>query len=116
MLIPIKKEHEKIAMGLLSFMPRDNKGIVVQKVLKMYETSPNHQLYLYKNEKDRFVGVVGVEDLDGSVYITDLTVDPSHRNEGLGSLMIKMIEDMKSIRVLGTNDTELFVKHYQNQS
>lgn len=91
MLIRFKKNMEKIAMGLLSFMP-DAKNDVkkLQSTIKEYETNPDWHLYLWK-EDDDLLGAVGVRIEDGNVIIQHISVDPSHRNSGIGKNMINEV-------------------------
>ena len=92
MLIRYKKNMEKIAMGLLSFMPDEKKDI--KKLLhhiKEYETNEDWHLYLWKDEDD-ILGTIGIRIDDGlNVIIQDLSVNPSHRNLGIGKKMIDQI-------------------------
>lgn len=60
MLIRYKKSFEKIAMGLLSFMPNEKDVKQLQQTMKDYETDTDRQLFLWKEDED-IVGCVGVE-------------------------------------------------------
>ncbi|MBO1915326.1 N-acetyltransferase, partial [Microvirga sp. 3-52] len=48
MLIRYKKTYEKIAMGLLSYMPGEHSVKELQETIQMYETEDDWQLYLWK--------------------------------------------------------------------
>lgn len=90
MLIRYKKDLEKIAMGLLSFMP-DVKNIKkLQKIIQRYETDENWHLYLWR-ETD-VLGTIGlrIED-DTYAIIQHVSVNPSHRNQGIGKKMVDEI-------------------------
>ena len=93
MLIRYKKNMEKIAMGLLSFMPDDKKDVKkLQQYIKEYETNPDWHLFLWKNEDD-ILGAIGVRiENEINTVIQDLTVNPSHRNMGIGKNMINEIQ------------------------
>lgn len=60
MLIRYKKSFEKIAMGLLSFMPNEKDLKRLQQTIKDYETDTGRQLFLWKEDED-IVGAIGVE-------------------------------------------------------
>ncbi|MCE7791079.1 GNAT family N-acetyltransferase [Salipaludibacillus sp. CUR1] len=111
MLIPYKKEYEKIAMGLLSFMPGEKKVQKIQQTIDHYRASNSWHLYLWRNEDGRFVGVVGVEESDDCVYLRDLTVDPSYRNEGIANKMVKDTEVLWKTELTGTTTTHYFLEH-----
>ncbi|GGN56596.1 MULTISPECIES: GNAT family N-acetyltransferase [Oceanobacillus] len=98
MLIRYKKNMEKIAMGLLSFMPDEKRDVKkLQQHIKEYETNPDWHLYLWKNEEDDILGTVGVRIEDEvNAIIQDLSVNPSHRNLGLGKTLIQEIKEIYS--------------------
>ena len=80
MLVKYKNDYEKIAMGLLSFIP-DLKDVGHLKTeLKMYTEDDSHALYLYKHHHD-FVGVVGVELSADFVLVRHLSFSPNFRDE-----------------------------------
>ncbi len=82
MLIRYKKNQEKIAMGLLSFMPDDNDVKSLQETIKKYETDDDWHLYLWKYDDD-IVGVIGVRIENGiKAVIQHISVNPSFRNMG----------------------------------
>jgi riboflavin biosynthesis RibT protein len=101
MLIRYKKTFEKIAMGLLSFMPTEKELKKLQTTIKEYETEENLQLFLWKEED--IIGLIGVliNDDDSSIIIQHISVNPSHRFQGVGKRMVKALKDLypdKSIK------------------
>lgn len=92
MLIRYKKDFEKIAMGLLSFMPEEKSDVKkLQQTMKEYEENPNWHLYLWRDED--ILGAIGIriED-DVHLIIQHVTVNPSHRSIGIGKKMIESIK------------------------
>ncbi len=97
MLIRYKKNLEKIAMGLLSFMPDAKDVKELQQHIKEYETNPDWHLYLWKNDEDDIIGAIGVRVENGTdVIIQDLSVNPSHRNLGIGKQLIQEVKNKYS--------------------
>ncbi|MRH42346.1 GNAT family N-acetyltransferase [Aquibacillus halophilus] len=93
MLIRYKKNFEKIAMGLLSFMPEEKDVKKLQHTIKEYETNPDWQLFLWKEED--ILGAVGVYfENENSLVVQHITVNPSHRNMGIGKKMILAVKDL----------------------
>ncbi|KWZ79526.1 GNAT family N-acetyltransferase [Heyndrickxia coagulans] len=93
MLIRYKKSFDKIAMGLLSFMPDEKDLKKLQQTKQLYETEDNWQLFLWK-EDDDIVGLIGVV-LDGDkVEIQHISVNPSYRDQGIGKSMVKALKQM----------------------
>ncbi len=82
MLIRYKKTFEKIAMGLLSFMPNEKDIKKLQQTMKEYETEENWHLYLWKEED--IIGLVGIlySEESNSLEIQHISVNPSHRFQG----------------------------------
>src|SRR5690554_5606687 len=105
MLIRYKKNQEKIAMGLLSFMPEDNDVKSLQETIKQYETNEEWHLYFWKYEDD-IVGIIGlkIED-DLNVIIQHISVNPSFRNMGIGRKMVNEIKKLYGEKYdVGGND------------
>ncbi|MGG0657759.1 GNAT family N-acetyltransferase [Rummeliibacillus pycnus] len=93
MLFRYKKAYEKIAMGLLSFMPEHKDVKKLQETICQYNSDPNWQLFLWKQAED-YIGLVGVEMKDSQWIVRHISVDPSHRGEGLGVEMIRQLSEM----------------------
>ncbi len=94
MLIRYKKNHEKIAMGLLSFMPVEKDVKQLQQTMKEYNTNPDWHLYLWR-EDDDVVGAIGLKIEDElNVVVQHISVNPSYRNIGIGK---KMVEEIKTL-------------------
>lgn len=110
MLIRYKKQFEKIAMGLLSFMPSEKDLKKLQQTIKFYETDEDWQLFLWKQEED-IIGLIGIYLLDEeTIEIQHISVNPSHRHEGIGKSMVKAIKEMyPNKKIESTEQTEPFV-------
>ncbi|MDF0726161.1 GNAT family N-acetyltransferase [Cytobacillus sp. S13-E01] len=92
MLIRYKKNYEKIAMGLLSFMPTEKDLKKLQLTMKQYETEESKQLYLWKEED--IIGIIGITILEtGIIEIQHISVNPSHRRQGIGKKMVKALKE-----------------------
>jgi riboflavin biosynthesis RibT protein len=104
MLIRYKKTFEKIAMGLLSFMPTEKDLKKLQFTIKEYETEENLQLFLWKEED--IIGLIGVQmnDNDSSLMIQHISVNPSHRYQGVGKRMVKALKDMYPDKHITANE------------
>lgn len=93
MLIRYKKAFEKIAMGLLSFMPNEKDLKKLQNTMKQYESSDEWQLFLWK--KEDIIGLIGVTILDeNNVEIQHISVSPSHRHQGIGKSMVMSLKEI----------------------
>ncbi|MBX9972892.1 GNAT family N-acetyltransferase [Cytobacillus oceanisediminis] len=109
MLIRYKKSFEKIAMGLLSFMPNEKDLKRLQQTMKQYESEENWQLFLWKEGED-IIGLVGVTSSDQTMEIQHISVNPSHRHQGIGKTMIKALDELYPGKTLtATDETESFL-------
>lgn len=90
MLVRYKKTCEKIAMGLLSFMPQEKDIKKLQETIQTYENNSNWNLFMWKKDED-FVGLIGIETSDEICLIQHISVNPSHRGEGIGKEMVSKI-------------------------
>ena len=104
MLIRYKKTFEKIAMGLLSFMPEGKDLKKLQETIQLYETEENWQLFLYKRGED-FIGLIGVELTEDDATVHHVSVNPSFRNEGIGKEMVLKLASLVGNRTICPNDT-----------
>ncbi|MGA5690352.1 GNAT family N-acetyltransferase [Cytobacillus pseudoceanisediminis] len=109
MLIRYKKSFEKIAMGLLSFMPNEKDLKRLQQTMKQYESEENWQLFLWKEGED-IIGLVGVTSSDQAMEIQHISVNPSHRHQGIGKTMIKALDELyPGKKLTATDETEAFL-------
>ncbi|MFP7297781.1 GNAT family N-acetyltransferase [Neobacillus niacini] len=110
MLIRYKKTFEKIAMGLLSFMPTEKDLKKLQLTIKEYETEEKLQLFLWKEED--IIGLIGVQMNDNlELMIQHISVNPSHRHQGVGKRMVKALKDMyPEKQITANNNTAPFVE------
>lgn len=112
MLIRYKKSMEKIAMGLLSFMPEEKDVKKLTVTMKAYEENENWQLYLWK-ENDDVLGAIGVEvnEANGQVVVQHISVNPSHREQGIGQKMIQEVREtyQEKFQIIANELTKSFL-------
>lgn len=110
MLIRYKKTFEKIAMGLLSFMPNEKDLKKLQQSMKQYETEDSWQLFLWK--EDDIIGLIGILLLnENQLQIQHISVNPSHRQQGVGKRMVKALQEMYLEKeILACEETASFVE------
>ncbi|OXS75475.1 GNAT family N-acetyltransferase [Lysinibacillus sp. KCTC 33748] len=110
MLIRYKKAFEKIAMGLLSFMPNEKDIKKLKETIHSYENDNNWVLYLWK-KNDEYVGIVGlVTHNDNIATIQHVSVVPSYRGEGIAKEMLQEVAELGQYEsVLATEETRNIV-------
>lgn len=106
MLVRYKRNHEKIAMGLLSFVPSEEDLKQLQKTMSEYESNKSWQLFLWKEEDiSDFIGIIGIRIVDEeTAEIQHISVNPSHRKQGIGKAMIEAALDLFKSRTLIPNE------------
>ncbi len=90
-------------MGLLSFMPNEKDLKQLQQTMKNYETNDDWQLFLWKQEED-FIGIIGVIVREHAVEVQHISVNPSHRHQGIGKQMVKALKELYPNKSLCAND------------
>lgn len=109
MLIRYKKTYEKIAMGLLSYMPEDRNVKALQESIHTYETDESWHLYLWKNEED-ILGLLGMKMEEERYTIHHLSVNPSYRGEGIGKKMVEKLQELFPNKICeSTSETKSFL-------
>lgn len=111
MLIRYKKSFEKIAMGLLSFMPSEKDLKKLLQTMKQYETEEELQLFLWKQQED-IIGLIGVLFIDDvNMEIQHISVNPSHRHQGIGTEMVKALRELfPTKRITPSENTASFIE------
>lgn len=110
MLVRYKKNYEKIAMGLLSYMPGEHSVKVLQNTIREYENEENRQLYLWKKEED-IIGLLGIEVGEDIYTLLDLSVNPSFRGEGIGKAIVTRMQEQFPEKECRTSEsTDSFFK------
>lgn len=111
MLIRYKKAFEKIAMGLLSFMPNEKDIKKLTETIHSYENNDNWVLYLLK-KNDEYVGIVGLVTDDNNIAtIQHVSVVPSYRGEGVAKEMLQEVAELGQFEsVRATDETRKFVR------
>ncbi|GGH79184.1 riboflavin biosynthesis RibT protein [Pullulanibacillus pueri] len=92
MLIRYKRTYEKIAMGLLSFVPTEKDLKNLMQTIKHYEDEDNWQLFLWKEED--IIGIIGVEIIGETAALKHVSVNPSHRQQGVARRMVRALQEM----------------------
>ena len=110
MLVRYKKALEKIAMGLLSFMPQEKDIKRLMETVQQYEQQDNWMLYLWKKGEE-YVGIVGVVAEETVATIQHITVIPSYRGEGVALKMLQELHDLGLFTEIKPNEeTEPFIQ------
>lgn len=81
MLIEYKKDNEKVAMGLLSYLPDFKNLENLKEEIKLNRNSDEFKLYLYKNEDNNIIGVIGTQINRSFIIVRYLSLAPGFREK-----------------------------------
>ncbi|MGM9985995.1 MAG: GNAT family N-acetyltransferase [Bacillaceae bacterium] len=87
MLIRYKSGYEKTAMGMLSLMASEKDIGKLRQTIKLYQQDSAYKLYLWKEMED-VIGLIGLREEEECITILHLSVTPSHRMQGIATMMI----------------------------
>ncbi|MCM3358846.1 GNAT family N-acetyltransferase [Psychrobacillus sp. MER TA 171] len=108
MLFRYKKAYEKISMGLLSFMPNEKDVKKLLETIHEYESNPDWHLFVWKKMED-VVGIIGVRMVETDAIIQHISVNPSHRGEGIGKNMILSLSNvLQTTNIRSTEEIKAF--------
>lgn len=115
MLTEYRPDYQKIAMGLLSYIPDLKKTDRLQEELDRYEQEEERKLYLWKSEEtEDMAGVVGMEEEEELVLLRHISINPSYREEGLAYRMLDALEEIvQPKKISGTIETGPLITKWQ---
>lgn len=94
MLVQYRKDYEKIAMGLLSYLPDFSNLNNLKEEIKLNEKTDNDfQLYLFRNQEGNMVGVIGTQVDDHFVVIRYLSLAPGFREEKYQRRILRELQE-----------------------
>lgn len=93
MLVKYKKDYEKIAMGLLSYLPDLRNFKNLQEEMSLYDNSGEFFLYLFRDKESDLIGIVGIQLLEHFVLIRYLSLAPGFRNHEYEQAIIRDLRE-----------------------
>ena len=119
MLIPYRKEHQKIAVGLLSFHDKMEKYHSLLHEIEVYEKSNELSLLLWvPNQGDNIQGLLGVEQESARMLVLhDISINPSLRGDGLGFVLLDELQETYSeCGIRGTTATVAYLDKWKQRA
>jgi len=80
MLVKYRKDYEKVAMGLLSFIPDFKEIAHLQTEMQWYQATNNHQLLLWRQADGDFCGIIGIEIGSDFILVHHASLSPEERH------------------------------------
>ncbi|CAM3107995.1 riboflavin biosynthesis RibT protein [Lactobacillus bombicola] len=116
MLIECKKDNEKIAMGLLSYLD-DFKNInVLKEEIKLNKNSSEFQLYLYRELNSNFIGVIGIQNYKDFIVVRYLSLSPNYRQlRYKGKIIHELACNNPDKRITALPEFTKLVEYFKNK-
>ena len=110
MLIRIKKVLKKL-LWVYCLICQDEKDLKkLQQTIKQYDSDKNWQLFLWKVDEDIIGLLGGVWEDDSTFKIHHISLNPSHRGQGIGNSMVKALKDLyPDKQILSNKLTSAFI-------
>ncbi|WP_097557976.1 N-acetyltransferase [Lactiplantibacillus plantarum] len=103
MLVKYRKDYEKVAMGLLSFIPDFKDLIHLQTEMQWYQSTEDHQLLLWRQGDGDFCGIIGIEVGSDFILLHHDSLSPEERT---AANQYQMLDELAALypkqRVMGT--------------
>lgn len=117
MLVKYKNDYQKIAMGLLSFIPELKDVSRLESEITWYQDDDHRALYLWRNDHGDFSGVVGVEFNDGIVMVRQIALSPSERNQSTyNKILNEVAHQYPDYKMMGSLDVASIITKWEQQN
>ncbi|MCI1975021.1 MAG: reductase [Limosilactobacillus sp.] len=117
MLVRYRKDYQKIAMGLLSFLPElrdyDQLADAIENSL-----AKGYQIYLWKDTEDNhFIGIIIIEVGKEYVLVRQLSFTPTERSgKNVYALLTAIYELHRDKRLMGTLKTQPLISNWERNN
>lgn len=117
MLVKYRKDYEKIAMGLLSFLPELRDYDQLASAIK-FSLDKNYQIYLWKDTEDNhFIGIIVIEVGEKYVLVRHLSFTPTDRSgKNVYALLTAIHEQYQYCRLMGTLKTQPLISNWERNN
>lgn len=114
MLVNYRSDYEKIAMGLLSFVPELKPLARLQQEMQWHLKSESRPVYLWRDEDDHFIGIGCCEVGEDYVLIRRLSFTPTNRTgRDIFGLLSAISGKYPGKRLMGTLETQPIVTNWR---
>lgn len=111
MLIEYKKDNEKVAMGLLSYLPDFKNLENLKEEIKLNRESDEFNLFLYQNDDQNIVGVIGTQTANNFIIIRYLSLAPGFREKKYENEILKdLVNSQPKMRITAVPEYTYLIK------
>lgn len=117
MLVKYRKDYEKIAMGLLSFLPELRDYDQLARAIN-FSLDKDYQIYLWKDAEDNhFIGIIVVEVGERYVLVRHVSFTPAERSgKNVYALLTAVHEQYQDRRLMGTLSTQPLISNWERNN
>lgn len=117
MLVAYSLAYQKIAMGLLSYLPDLTSMDLLSQALQHYQESDVDSLWLWKDEDtENLVAIIGLEVLEHSLLVKQMAILPGFRGEKLSYAILDACQEKWNRPLNATLElSELILKWKQDR-
>ncbi|MBD7894619.1 reductase [Limosilactobacillus sp. Sa3CUN2] len=117
MLVRYRKDYEKIAMGLLSFLPELRDYDQLADAIKS-SLDQNYQIYLWKDTEDNhFIGIIVIEVGKEYVLVRHISFTPTDRSgKNVYALLTAVHGQYRERRLMGTLKTQPLISNWERNN
>lgn len=113
MLVRYRSDYEKIAMGLLSFVPELKDLNHLKNEMNWFVNDEEHEMYLWRSDNEHFIGIVCFEVGSNFVLIQRLSFTPTDRTgRNIFGLLSAVADLYPDKRILGTIETQPLITNW----
>lgn len=117
MLVKYKNDYQKIAMGLLSFIPELKDVNRLENEIAWYQDDDQRVLYLWRNEHGDFSGIIGIELSDDIVMVRQIALSPSERNQSAyNEILSEVAHQYPDCKMMGSLDVASIITKWEQQN
>lgn len=115
MLIQYKKDFEKTAMGLLSYLSDFKNLDNLKDEMKLNQNNQDFKLYLFRNKEGNIVGVIGTQEETKFVVVRYLSLAPGFREEKYETqIMVELKENNPDKKITALPEYTYLLKFNKN--
>lgn len=115
MLIECKNDKEKVAMGLLSYLPDFKNLNNLKDEIQLNKNSPEFRLFLYRDQNPNFVGVIGTQWDGKFIIIRYLSLVPDYREPKYEAEAVRELAANNPQKTISTVPEYIYLIKYLEQ-
>lgn len=115
MLVEYRNNYQKIALGLLSYVPKIADYQDIHKTLNWYLSQNDRRLFLWKNEVNNFTGIIGIQFIENYVLLRIIVMSAQENRLMDKVRVLNALQDLFSDKkILGTMENVDLITQWEH--